>query len=111
MKIKRRTDYFLVPQEALCDRRLSLEQLGFLCTLYDLQGEKNDEWSLAGQCRITVGDVVEMLKSLTDLGYLSRCDGGYVLYNSLISTPIFNEVEIREIYCCKANIFRCLAAR
>ena len=89
MKIKRRTDYFLVPQEALCDRQLSLEQLGFLCTLYDLQGEKTDEWSLAGQRRITVGDVIEMLKSLTDLGYLSRCDGGYVLYDGPNFNPYF----------------------
>ena len=111
MKIKRRTDYFLVPQEALCDRRLSLEQLGFLCTLYDLQGEKTDEWSLAGLCRITVGEVIEMLKSLTDLGYLSRCDGGYVLYDGLILILIFKKVEIREFYCGKTNKFHCLAAR
>ena len=89
MKIKRRTDYFLVPQEALCDRRLSLEQLGFLCTLYDLHGEKTDAWSLARQCRITVGEVIEMLKSLTDLGYLSRCDGGYVLYDAPDFNPYF----------------------
>lgn len=89
MKIKRRTDYFLVPQEALCDRRLSLEQLGFLCTLYDLQDEKTDEWSLAGQCKITVAEVIEMLKSLTDLGYLSRCDGGYVLYDGPDFNPYF----------------------
>ena len=56
---------------------------------YDLQGEKTDEWSLAGQCRITVGEVIEMLKILTDLGYLSRCDGGYVLYDAPDFNPYF----------------------
>ena len=111
MKIKRRTDYFLVPQEALCDRRLSLEQLGFLCTLYDLQDEKTDEWSLAGQCSITVGEVIEMLKSLTDLGYLSRNDGGYVLYDGPVFNLIFKEVENRETFGGKMNIFRHSAAR
>ena len=35
------------------------------------------------------GEVIEMLKSLTDLGYLSRCDGGYVLYDAPDFNPYF----------------------